>query len=221
MIERVLRVHPNGECRELRHLLGPDIPDRSFFEEYRPYPAMYYRPEAALGIHGEGHSTRVNVNGQLLAGILNRLYGTEVDRAIIGQFAKTHDLMRQNDAHDPGHGERAAVAVRSVYGLVPERLVPAVAHLDHWHVPQDWEAPMTPTLAVVKEGDGLDRFRELDPEKGAFNPAFLRFEVSKDLLVRSARLLYQLSTEIERVYGLSPFDAAMEAGIMMGIIANK
>lgn len=210
------RVHPNGECSELRRVLGKDFLSRSFLEQFRPPGILYTRPEAWNGLHGEGHSTRVNILGQT-EGLLLARRGIAIDPDAIGYFSMTHDLMRLFDTEDRGHGDRSAELVQSA-GMVPVRYRDQVAYLNRWHVPHDRFAPlMTYLLAVGKDGDGLDRVRE----KGALDPTFLRFPESQVLLLPVARLLFELSRQYEEWYHLSPFDAAIQAGSEMGIIGDR
>jgi len=69
---------------------------------------------ANLGsIHGQAHWARVERNGLWLA------RRTGADPWVITLFSIFHDAMRQNDAHDPDHGPRAAELALS---LGPEAL---------------------------------------------------------------------------------------------------
>lgn len=210
-------IHPNGECAQLKRILGKNLPYRSQLEEFRPLPQMYLRPDAIDGLHGDGHSARVTIHDQLLSRLL-ALRGIEVDPLTVGYFSKTHDLRRADDNHDPFHGKRAADYVAAYGGVVPTILVPAVSYLNEWHVPDDGLAPgMTYELAVAKDSDALDRVRE----KGALNPDFLRFPESRELLIRPAVLLYNMSTHIQDEYHLSPYDSVIQAAIEMDLVFDR
>jgi uncharacterized protein len=54
-------------------------------------------------IHGPDHWWRVHQNGAHLASLT-----AGADAEVTGLFALFHDVMRENDGHDPEHGPRAA-----------------------------------------------------------------------------------------------------------------
>jgi uncharacterized protein len=62
------------------------------------------------GVHGVRHWTRVRENGHRLA------RHTGANTQIVELFAFLHDCCRENDRHDPGHGERAAEFARTLRG---------------------------------------------------------------------------------------------------------
>ena len=62
------------------------------------------------GLHGESHMLRVLENGQRIA----ELSGANVE--VVSLFAYFHDAKRQNNAYDPGHGQRGAAFARSLRG---------------------------------------------------------------------------------------------------------
>ena len=61
-----------------------------------------FRLDAADGIHGVPHWSRVWVHGRMLAAEL------DLDPAVLAWFAFMHDSQRSNDGWDPHHGRRAA-----------------------------------------------------------------------------------------------------------------
>ncbi len=61
-------------------------------------------------IHGSDHWKRVEENGLMLAA------QTGADTTVVRLFAIFHDCKRENDAVDPGHGERAAEFISSLRG---------------------------------------------------------------------------------------------------------
>jgi uncharacterized protein len=65
-------------------------------------------------VHGIGHWTRVYQNGQVLAPI------TGADLDLIWYFAFLHDVCRENEWKDPGHGPRAE---RFIYKLLAKELI--------------------------------------------------------------------------------------------------
>ena len=62
------------------------------------------------GIHGAPHWSRVRHNGLLLA------EHTGANTRVVENFAFIHDLGRENDHRDPGHGIRAAAIAESIAG---------------------------------------------------------------------------------------------------------
>ena len=54
------------------------------------------------GIHGAGHWVRVRANGLRLAP------ATGADSTVVELFAVLHDVCREDDGLDPGHGARSA-----------------------------------------------------------------------------------------------------------------
>jgi len=70
-----------------------------------------------LGVHGLAHWARVYENGRRLAAL------TGADLQVVTLFAVLHDCRRRNEARDPGHGARAAQALRGFpLDLDPRRL---------------------------------------------------------------------------------------------------
>ncbi len=66
------------------------------------------------GIHGVSHWGRVLENGERLA------TETDADLDVVRLFAVLHDSCRNNDGHDPQHGERAAVFAERLRGTLVE-----------------------------------------------------------------------------------------------------
>ena len=67
----------------------------------------------ALGFHGDhgvSHWARVLTNGLRLAKT------THADSDVLALFALFHDSRRENENHDPGHGQRGADLARSLRG---------------------------------------------------------------------------------------------------------
>lgn len=62
------------------------------------------------GIHGAPHWSRVRHNGLLLA------EHTGANSRVVEYFAFIHDLGRENDHHDPQHGDRAAAIAEKIAG---------------------------------------------------------------------------------------------------------
>lgn len=63
-----------------------------------------------LGIHGITHWARVFDNGQRLA------EASGADQDVVALFALFHDSKRQNEGHDPDHGQRGAQLAKQLHG---------------------------------------------------------------------------------------------------------
>jgi uncharacterized protein len=61
-------------------------------------------------VHGIGHWTRVYHNGTILSPI------TGADLNLVWYFAFLHDVCRENEWKDPGHGARAAIFLTRLFG---------------------------------------------------------------------------------------------------------
>ena len=110
--------------------------------------------------------------------------------------AALHDVGRQSDGYEVGHGERSALWLELNTALLPSALsaerLAKVAYCCRWHVPRDHVAPeMTAELRCLKDADGLDRVRihDLDPEQ-------LRTAEAR-VLVESAWAVYR-ETSLDR-----------------------
>ncbi len=113
------------------------------------------------GIHGWPHWVRVRENGERLAVV------TGADLDVLQAFALVHDIARRNDAHDPGHGARAAALLDTLPdgllrldGFQLEQLTFACAH----HTEGLLEADVT--IQTCWDADRLDLGRvgiEPDP----------------------------------------------------------
>jgi len=90
-------------------------------ERHQVLAVVLERATANLGsIHGLEHWARVERNGLWLA------RRTGADGWLITLFALFHDSMRENDAHDPEHGPRAAELAAGIgheaLGIGPDEL---------------------------------------------------------------------------------------------------
>ncbi|MBV9229174.1 MAG: hypothetical protein JOZ18_07660 [Chloroflexi bacterium] len=199
---------------EVRRLLGKNLPSRSLFEQYRPLPQWFLRPDEIGNIHGIKHEARVMVWQELLARLLIR-DGKALDQEALRWAAATHDTQRMTDGSDFPHGERAAAWVeQTLRHRIPERSLATVVYLNTWHVPPDISAPyITPELAVFKDADGLDRVRIYD-----LDPKFLRWGYSKTLLQHLAQALLEGSEEKYYQEGYDLFDCVIAAAIELGIV---
>jgi uncharacterized protein len=163
------------------------------------------------GIHGVAHAARVLVWTDVLARQLaapGALRGEELRWA-----AALHDVGRENEGIDPGHGERSAAwALANLTRERPETAaldVDFIAELCRWHESHREEVPrMTLELVILKDADALDRARigDLDPS---------RLRLTKALrLVDDARALERATN---RYGGVTGDDVLREAARVVGV----
>jgi len=100
-------------------LILPDV-DRALVAHLRASYALNWD-----GIHGFSHWMRVRANGLRLA------QETGADPEVVALFALLHDVKRQNDGHDPGHGARAAAFARTLRTDYIDLDEEAFAHLTY------------------------------------------------------------------------------------------
>jgi len=137
------------------------------------------QPPSAL--HGYSHAARVMVWATVLAG-----EGPLFEAGLWA--AACHDLRRQTEDVDPGHGERAAIWVLEE---LPRYLEETPEHEAQWRDELLW---------LLKDADALDRVRI-----GDLNPRFLRTEAAREL-VESAEDLYKRTRKLS-----DPVDVWSEA----------
>ncbi len=135
---------------------------------------------APRGIHGASHTTRVLVWASMLA---DRLAGSgALRRDELLWAAAVHDVGRENDGIDAGHGSRSAAWLHDrLVAVRPETAaldLDFVAELCTWHETQDLDIPrLTLELVILKDADALDRCRIFD-----LDPARLRLAASHRLI---------------------------------------
>jgi uncharacterized protein len=122
------------------------------------------------GKHGVSHAARVLYWADVLARQIaapGALRGEELRWA-----AALHDVGRENEGIDRGHGARSAAWVLA--NLARERPATAALDLDfiaelcRWHETHDVDVPqMSLELMILKDADALDRARlgDLDPAR--------------------------------------------------------
>ncbi len=129
------------------------------------------------GLHGEAHWRRVGQNGRRLA----RRSGADVE--VLEFFAVLHDVKREDDGWDKGHGRRAAAFVRdlpaSLLNLPAEKLellVYAIAHHSDGLTEADVPRAEAVTVQTCWDADRLDLGRiGIEPD-----PEYLCTEAAKD-----------------------------------------
>lgn len=128
------------------------------------------------GIHGFGHWMRVRANGLRLA------QETGADVGVVALFALLHDVMRQNDSRDPGHGARAAelaCSLRSRYLRLDDVQFAHLTYACTYHTDGLTEAHVT--VQTCWDADRLDLGRvDITPD-----PKLLCTEAAKRLEIRA------------------------------------
>ncbi|MBI4080650.1 MAG: hypothetical protein HY430_02655 [Candidatus Levybacteria bacterium] len=213
--ERVSPSEAEYDILEIRNLLGKDLPTREFLASYKPDTAWFM--EEAGGIHGVGHEARVLVLQELLAILVERQDGIQLDHEALRVAAITHDVRRINHKLDFAHGERAAHWIGRQQEL-KERISPSsmllAQYINHWHVPNDTYIPnIPPELSILKDADGLDRVR-----LGDVDPSFFRHDFSKNLLLRPAALLFEATSQSATIPAEQQFDFVLDTAANLGMI---
>lgn len=102
------------------------------------------------GIHGKRHARNVCI---LAARIAERCGG---DQEVIQWAALLHDIGRENDGNDPGHGRRGAEIAEQI--IRAEKLKPNIEMVRQCII-QHCESRTLHEAKVVSDADKLDRFR--------------------------------------------------------------
>ena len=162
--------------------------------------------------HGPAHMMRVFILQELICDQLER-EGIIVDREATRWAASVHDIGRVDDGVDLEHGRRSAEWMNAhVPPGMPPETVDRATYIVHWHVPTDSEAPdMTTELMVMKDADGLDRYR-----LGDFDESYLRTDAARGL-VDTAKRLCDLSLTGDTDEEES-FESVLAAAIKLGLV---
>jgi len=156
--------------KTMNQIEGPAI-DEALLAHLRAIYALNWG-----GIHGFGHWMRVRENGLRLA----RETGADVQ--VVALFALFHDVKRENDGHDPGHGARGAELAQTLRGRYLSLDDEAFAHLTYacTHHTDGWvEAHVT--VQTCWDADRLDLGRvDIIPD-----PKLLCTEVARRADIRS------------------------------------
>lgn len=155
-------------------------------------------------IHGSAHVTRVLVWSETLAGLIGR--PDALRREELRWAAAVHDVGRENDGVDAGHGDRSATWVtRELAVLRPETRdldLAFIAELCRWHETPDRRTErLSLELLLLKDADALDRCR-----LGDLDPSRLRLARSRTLIERAAQL-ERLTSRYGQVSGVDVLNA--------------
>jgi len=187
---------------------------RSVLERFRPQQE-WFAHRGGLGLHGVGHISRVLVWSQIFVPFGGAL--SEEDRRILGWAAAFHDVRRWDDGRDPEHGERAAEWTMEHLPRLDAAVDPGhVAYLCRWHFPNDAEAPaMTPLLQVMKDSDGVDRYRFSRPDA-----AMLRTSAAKRVQTLAIAEKFCVATGGVGYDNFdSAFDSVIGAAAKLGLVS--
>ena len=190
-----------------------ELPDRDFFEQFRPQKEWF--PNGEIKDHGVSHLTTTLV----LATLLGRLYKQEsnkkIDMTAICWAAMTHDTQLNNESDDFQHGQRAAEWVRKYFqDKFPSETIETIAYLCEGHVPEDTEVgEMSTELKILKDADGLGRQGD---RIGDFDPRFLRLPNAQLLIPIAASLIELTSKNYSSID--EAFDGILRVAVEMGIV---
>ena len=185
------------------------VPRRDWFTMHPP-----------SSLHGFGHAARVMVWTTVLAG------DTDLFEPALWAAA-CHDLCRENDDIDAGHGERAAIWVLEELPRhleEPPEDIDRIASACRWHAHSDAEAGWRDDLLwLLKDADGLDRVRlgDLDPRQLRSANARDLVDSADELFLRTRKMTepvdvwseaFRLRLPIDRLldyeFGLRPEEAS-------------
>jgi hypothetical protein len=206
---------------------GDTLPTREYLTQFQMSPTWFTRPDLATSIHGIAHMTRVLVYVNLEVNVFTGEHVLDYERDALSLSAVTHDTQRViHEAADPQHGKRASDWIWDRYwmGDLPfitkdkthtYLLVSYAAYVNQHHDPDDHEDTMSFLLALFKDADALDRFR--DPKEGNFNATYLRFPHSHLLIPIASELVQRSEARIKdggNLFG-SVLDAASEMRLIV------
>jgi HD superfamily phosphodiesterase len=141
-----------------------------------------------FGIHGRIHANRVFVLANTLSGIIDKKNKLDMKTVIISSLL--HDCGRENDGHDPYHGERSAEKAlefieRNNIICDKDLIVECITR----HCPPPGYKSIKPSLEskIVGDADKLDRFRFLK-QRNPCRKEFLELKESKLLMDMSSRI---------------------------------
>ncbi|WP_425263168.1 HD domain-containing protein [Vibrio owensii] len=109
---------------------------------------------ALHGEHGVGHWLRVLRNGIDLSKKV-----AEVDLKVVFWFSLLHDIERENENHDPAHGERAAKKVRENLDILDLTESQSEKLMKACEIHSKGTKSDDPTIAVCIDSDKLDLAR--------------------------------------------------------------
>ncbi|HLD01921.1 MAG TPA: hypothetical protein VJC10_03505 [Patescibacteria group bacterium] len=194
----------------------PVIPaDRSWFDAHRLSESVIHLP-----LHNDTHTGNVMVLNDIIAqkkGLSNRA------RHILLYGASGHDILRETDDEDPGHGSRAAdyIIEHGVRLGIPLEFILGVAFLVRNHdipinkVP-DLSAGGWVLLTSFKEGDKYERVRvdDLDVSRLAHQ------SLVSAMLPLALRLHHLTRVDLSWLDGrqLSPFEISIQAAIRLDAV---
>lgn len=211
ILEKKEDLTPEESIKEIQSLLKNELPSKSLFDKYKPKLDWYLKKEMMTSaLHGVTHEARVMIWQEILSRLLIK-QGINLDQEALRWAAATHDTQRtQAIGPDLPHGDSSAQWVENnMASLMPPETLDKVILINKGHVPKDSNETMTPELAVFKDADGLDRVRI-----GDLNPNMLRHQISKDLLIKAAQKLFEVTRNA------SSFDEVITEAIKLGLVSQ-
>lgn len=177
-----------------------------------PKREWFLKGEHYDSIHGFGHISRVVFYSYLVSKLYRKVVRKEYLVA-----AQVHDLRRENDNKDEGHGNRAASWILDNWGELGETTSGISAdgrevivsmlkyhESDYALIPPDVDSKYGEYIDVLKTADALDRFRQ-PKEKWWPNPTYFRLDKAKELL--GFCRMVTLESEQKILDGLTPVQA--------------
>ncbi len=183
------------DLRQFDDLASAGIPERFHYYTGQIERGWFHNPE---GIHAIGHTRRVLMLSLLLA-YLERY--SQADAHLLSLAAVFHDIGRENDGYDPGHGLASYTRIvkenllalddhqdrETLRFIVENHAIPdrcAYQKLDRYNL-GDVERTLR-LYDAFKDADGLDRVR-----LGDLNPDYLRTASAQRLLLAAHQLYFE------------------------------
>jgi len=189
----------------------------------RTYPPITCIANGESVLHEEGHVVRVMLYADMLCNILESK-GISVNRHAVLSAIRIHDSYRRTDYdEEESHGLVAAVASEIAGNFTEDPDADYIHFLTTWHSENDKDVSLKGNvtfpieLAVLKDADALDRFRDqyLGVEGEGLDKDFLRLEESNDLVSIAEELNQRyFSNGVQR----QPLESVIEIGKEMGIV---
>jgi hypothetical protein len=189
----------------------------SAIAQFSPSTKWYAHPSLVQSLHGLRHTLRVVVNARLLTSVK----GESESEILIA--SSLHDLRRNNDRHDAGHGMRAAEwwthnasSVLREYRIdkVDESLVYDLIRFHDLPFDDAGNADLLASPSVqsaietMRLADALDRYR-LPKVKWWINDKCMKLPASRELKQFSFRLM--LHSERSFLNGISSLESVRSA----------
>jgi hypothetical protein len=192
---------------------------------FRPPEGMYLHESDEW--HGIDHAVRVFIIANTIAKFEEKLEhekevilyqkASEIDYIALGWAAVGHDSGRGPGVLEEEHGKKGAEQLEKfLKGKISDTSLEEAMFLTKWHVPNDDNTIMTPSLIYLKDGDSSDRLRaeghmwSLDTKYLRTTSAHLLIPVAKEFIAESKRQI--------AIFPEDRFAATLEAGVKVGLV---